>query len=247
MIITADLQEIGERKFVSKEQEKAEQEKAPGEAQKERIKAPEKEKKHAEKKDKPEKKDEKKTDEEALKKIRENEKKTQKRRTDRGKFLQAAEDSLESANYHDMRDQALGQISSVGGNVDYDELHRMAKSGIRDSAELVQESLGNDGFDADVAKIQKMMEGYVHEGRPDINAIAALEREYSPGEIAQAYVNTALGCGTRDLDRLERIDEAFDFDRPVYEREFDMIRSRDRNADALLDRISEEFGYDRER
>lgn len=239
----ADSEGIGERKFVSKEQEKAEQEKAPGEILKERVKETP-EKKQPEKRSV--KKEDKKIDEETQKKIRENEKKVQKRRSDKGKFLQAAEDSLESGNYHDMRDQALGQMSVVGGNVDYDELQRMAKGGIRDTSELVNESLGNDGYETNVERIQKMMDGYVHEGKPDINTIAGLEKEYDAGEIAQAYVNVAKESSMRDLDRLEKIDDRLGLDRPVYEKEFDRIRANDRSADQVLDRLDMEFGRERE-
>lgn len=255
----ADSIEIGERKFVrekekekdapdSRSEVKREEEHVPHrkERKKQREKEERKEERTEEKKEDGKKEEKKGIDEDA-RNLKAKEEKTKHRRVERKGFLQAAADSMEAGISHDMRDQALGMMSSVSGaRVDYDELRRMSNNGIRDAGELRDESLGNHGFETNVERIQKMMEGYVHEGKPDINEIAGLEKQYDVGEIAQAYVNTAMNSNARDIRYLERIDDVLGFDRPFYEREFDSIRRYDRDADAVLDRLETEFGKERE-
>lgn len=237
--------EIGERKFVSEKEAKKEEEKTPGVMKKEksRHESGRGEKKKEKKKEWDIRKSETEKEPDGAKHIRENEQKT--RRIERGKFIQAAEQSMESSTAHDMKEQALGRMAGIQGGLDYDELHRMASNGIRDADELVEESLGNHGFDENVEKIQRMMEGYVHEGKPDINAIAKLEKQYDAGEIAQAFVNTASGCSVKDVRWLERIDDVCGFNAPAYEQEFDLIRRYDRDADAVMERLEVEFGRER--
>ena len=234
--------EIGERKFVTEKEVQKKKDQLPGM----RKEQPEQHKEQKKKESKTEKTKEKAKDlrdgENVLKK---QEEKTRHRRVERGEFLEAAAQSMEGAAIHDMRDQALGRMSAVGASVDYDELGRMAKNRIRDADELVNESLSNRGFESDVERIQQMMDGYVHSGKPDINTIASLEREYGRDEIAQAYVNVAKNSSREDLRRLERIDDVCGFDSLGYERAFDRIRRYDREADAVLDRLDMEFGLER--
>lgn len=44
---------------------------------------------------------------------------------------------------------------------------------------------------------------------------------------------------------MTKIDEAFNFEHPVFEREFDFIRSRDPEADAAMDFLDMEMGRER--
>lgn len=48
-----------------------------------------------------------------------------------------------------------------------------------------------------------------------------------------------------DVWQMTKIDEAFNFEHPVFEREFDFIRSRDPEADAALDFLDMEMGRER--
>lgn len=148
---------------------------------------------------------------------------------------------------HDMRDQTFGQIYKISGaNVDYDEIQKMSRNGIRDSAEAAQESLGNDGFTEDVETVQKAMEGFIKQGRPDVYEISKLDEKFDKLTIAQAYSNIAKQASIRDIGKMERISETLNFEHPAYDRAFDMVRSSDREADAALDRMDMEMGIERE-
>ena len=69
--------------------------------------------------------------------------------------------------------------------------------------------------------------------------------KYGADVIAQAYVNVAKEIGKEDVWQMTKIDEAFNFEHPVFEREFDFIRSRDPEADAALDFLDMEMGRER--
>lgn len=148
---------------------------------------------------------------------------------------------------HDMRDQTLGQIYKINGaNVDYDEIQKMSRNGIRDSAEAAQESLANDGFTENVETVQKAMEGFIKQGKPDINELVKLDETFDKLTIVQAYSNVVKQASIRDVGKIERISEAFDFEHPAYDKAFDMIRSSDKEADSALDRMDMEMGIERE-
>lgn len=48
------------------------------------------------------------------------------------------------------------------------------------------------------------------------------------------------------MQRLTKIDERFEFDHPSFERAFDGIRSRDAEADRVLDFVDMQMGRERE-
>ena len=48
------------------------------------------------------------------------------------------------------------------------------------------------------------------------------------------------------MQRLTKIDERFEFDHPAFERAFDSIRSRDVEADRVLDFVDMQMGRERE-
>lgn len=147
---------------------------------------------------------------------------------------------------HDMRDQALGQIYKIqGANVDYDEIDKMTRNNIRDVGELVDESLQNDGFDEKVSEVERVMTGYVYEGKPDINAISQLNRDYDMNVVANAFVDVVKEASVRDVKWLEKISDACQFEHPSYERVFDSIRAKDAVADKALDVLESEIGMER--
>ena len=122
----------------------------------------------------------------------------------------------------------------------------MAKNNIRDSAELTGISLEDDGFANSVEEVQAMMKGYVFNGVPDIEEVYTMTKDKDTDVIAQAYVNVAKECNNSDMQRLTKIDERFDFDHPAFERAFDSIRSRDVEADRVLDFVDMQMGRERE-
>lgn len=150
---------------------------------------------------------------------------------------------------HDMTEQVLGQTYKVPGtNISYDDAAIMARNNIRDSAELTGISLEDDGFANSVEEVQAMMKGYVFNGVPDIEEVYTIanERNYGADVVAQAYVNVAKECNNGDMQRLTKIDERFEFDHPAFERAFDSIRSRDVEADRVLDFVDMQMGRERE-
>ena len=100
-------------------------------------------------------------------------------------------------------------------------------------------------FQDEVKKVQKMMEGFVKDGDPGIDELLNKTDKYGADVIAQAYVNVAKEIGKDDVWQMTKIDEAFNFEHPVFEREFDFIRSRDPEADAALDFLDMEMGRER--
>ena len=64
-----------------------------------------------------------------------------------------------------------------------------------------------------------------------------MTKDNDAGVIAQAYVNVAKECNNGDMQRLTKIDERF---------EFDGIRSRDAEADRVLDFVDMQMGRERE-
>lgn len=158
-------------------------------------------------------------------------------------------DRREDAMIHDMTEQVLGQTYKVPGtNISYDDAAIMARNNIRDSAELTGISLEDDGFANSVEEVQAMMKGYVFNGVPDIEEVYTIanERNYGADVVAQAYVNVAKECNNGDMQRLTKIDERFEFDHPAFERAFDSIRSRDVEADRVLDFVDMQMGRERE-
>lgn len=100
-------------------------------------------------------------------------------------------------------------------------------------------------FQDEVNKVQKMMTGFVKDGEPGIDELLDKTDKYGADVIAQAYVNVAKGIGKDDVWQMTKIDEAFNFEHPVFEREFDFIRSRDPETDAALDFLDMEMGRER--
>lgn len=100
-------------------------------------------------------------------------------------------------------------------------------------------------FQDDVKEVQKMMKGFVKDGDPGIDELLNKTDKYGADVIAQAYVNVAKEIGKEDVWQMTQIDEAFNFEHPVFEREFDFIRSRDPEADAALDFLDMEMGRER--
>lgn len=100
-------------------------------------------------------------------------------------------------------------------------------------------------FQDEVKKVQKMMEGFVKDGEPGIDELLNKTDKYGADVIAQAYVNVAKEIGKDDVWQMTKIDEAFNFEHPVFEREFDFIRSHDPEADAALDFLDMEMGRER--
>lgn len=100
-------------------------------------------------------------------------------------------------------------------------------------------------FQDDVKEVQKMMKGFVKDGDPGIDELLNKTDKYGADVIAQAYVNVAKEIGKEDIWQMTKIDEAFNFEHPVFEREFDFIRSRDPEADAALDFLDMEMGRKR--
>ena len=100
-------------------------------------------------------------------------------------------------------------------------------------------------FQDDVKEVQKMMKGFVKDGYPGIDELLNKTDKYGADVIAQAYVNVAKGIGKEDVWQMTKIDEAFNFEHPVFEREFDFIRSRDPEADAAMDFLDMEMGRER--
>lgn len=92
---------------------------------------------------------------------------------------------------------------------------------------------------------QKKMKGFVKDGDPGIDELLNKTDKYGADVIAQAYVNVAKRIGKEDVWQMTKIDEAFNFEHPVFEREFDFIRSRDPEADAALDFLDMEMGRER--
>ena len=100
-------------------------------------------------------------------------------------------------------------------------------------------------FQDDVKEVQKMMKGFVKNGAPGIDELLNKTDKYGADVIAQAYVNVAKEIGKEDVWQMTKIDEAFNFEHPVFEMEFDFIRSRDPEADAALDFLDMEMGRER--
>lgn len=160
--------------------------------------------------------------------------------------LERLKNSKEAAMIHDMTEQVLGQTYKVPGtNISYDDAAIMAQNGIRDSDELTGISLEDDGFENSVSEVQEMMNGYVHNGVPDVEEFYTMTREYGADVIAQAYVNVVKDCNKQDLPKLASIDERFNFEHPAFERQFDYIRAHDAEADRVLDIVDMEMGRDR--
>lgn len=144
---------------------------------------------------------------------------------------------------HDMREQVSGKIYKVqGGNVDYDEINKMAKNNIRDVDEAARESLSNDGLERAI----EVMEKYIKTGEASLRDIKELEKECGKDTIAQAYVKTAENASRQDLKWLMKIDDTLDFSHPGYERCFDKMREQDKNTDKILDWLDNELGRERE-
>ena len=144
---------------------------------------------------------------------------------------------------HDMKDNALGQMYKIpGANLDYDEINKMAENHIRDTDELVSESLQNDGLN----QMQKAMEGYLKKGEPEIRTIQQMAQKTTPDVVAMAYTNVAKNAGRGELMRLTVIDEKLDFEQPKFEAAFDRIRHFDKEADRVLDWLDAEMGRERE-
>lgn len=116
-------------------------------------------------------------------------------------------------------------------------IENSVKSVINDAKELK--------FQDDVKEVQKMMKGFVKDGDPGIDELLNKTDKYGADVIAQAYVNVAKEIGKEDVWQMTKIDEAFNFEHPVFEREFDFIRSRDPEADAALDFLDMEMGRER--
>ena len=116
-------------------------------------------------------------------------------------------------------------------------IENSVKSVINDAKELK--------FQDDVKEVQKMMKGFVKDGDPGIDELLNKTDKYGADVIAQAYVNVAKEIGKEDVWQMTKIDEAFNFEYPVFEREFDFIRSRDPEADAALDFLDMEMGRER--
>lgn len=100
-------------------------------------------------------------------------------------------------------------------------------------------------FQDDVKEVQKMITGFVKDRESGIDELLDKTDKYVADVIAQAYVNVAKGIGKDDVWQITKIDEAFNFEHPVFEREFDFIRSRDPEADAALDFLDMEMGRER--
>ena len=149
-----------------------------------------------------------------------------------------------------MTEQVLGQTYKVPGtNISYEDAKIMAKNNIRDTDELTGISLEDDGFANSVSEIQKMMEGYVFNGVPDIEEayVLANERNYGADVIAQAYVNVLKEVDiNQNIQALTKIDEKFCFEHQAFEIQFDYIREHDGAADRVLDKVEMELGRERE-
>ena len=147
---------------------------------------------------------------------------------------------------HDMVEQALGQIYDIpGANIDYDEINKMSRNNIRDTSELVNESLQNDGFTSAVQEVEKILSNYIHGESTDVSKIQKLNEEYHMDAIATAYIDIAKESTARDLPRLDKIREICRFEHPAYEKLFDRIRETDHAADMILDSLDRELGIER--
>ena len=73
-----------------------------------------------------------------------------------------------------------------------------------------------------------------------------MTKDNDAGVIAQAYVNVAKECNNGDMQRLTKIDERFEYDHPSFDRACDGIRSRDAEADRVLDFVDMQMGRERE-
>lgn len=107
--------------------------------------------------------------------------------------------------------------------------------------EPVRASIKND-----VKRVEKLMRGFVEKGDPDINTLLKKTDKYDVDVIAKAYVNVAKGIDRGDVRQMEKIDSAFNFEHPAFEKQFDFIRSHDSEADMALDFLDMEFGRERE-
>lgn len=152
---------------------------------------------------------------------------------------------------HDIRDTALGEISGIpDADLDYNELDQMSKSGIRDSAELVSESLENDNIPSDIENIKNDMIRYAETGRPTLQELKQHEKDFHANKIAEAFALAAIEEKEKHIPRMMepfmKIAEAFDFDQPRYENAFDRLRDNNRDIDRIMDKLDYEFGIERE-
>ena len=154
----------------------------------------------------------------------------------------------EEAMRHDMRDQALGQISGIAGaDIDYDELGKMAKNHVRDADELVSESLQNDGYTMEEIKeiheVMDLMKEYLHDGS-GLDQICQMNENYTMDVIARAYIEVAKQSSFQDIARLERISDICNFGHPAYERIFDRLQNQDPGVGEILDKLDMAIGND---
>ena len=108
----------------------------------------------------------------------------------------------------------------------------------------IEKVFGENVFDDSVMKVRlpksdfERVKTLMHEGGEITEDLADV--------VAQAYVNVAKECNNGDMQRLTKIDERFEFDHPAFERAFDSIRSRDVEADRVLDFVEMQMGRERE-
>lgn len=158
--------------------------------------------------------------------------------TDLEKLIRKRKEIKQEELQHDVLHSALGQMYKIqGANIDYDEINKMARNNIRDSEELVHESIANDG-------VEDIMKGYI-KGSGCLDDIKQLD--INPDIIAASFVNVAKQSSRADIGRLTMIHETLDFDSPRYEKIFDEIRQKDKMAECILNRLDYEMGFSRER